>query len=249
MNRSTYVDSSVLVAIVSGEPSADELRNSLETCEQVFAANLLEAELRSATLREMPCSRPGPDPRRDPLGAARPPVAPRDRARPRPRPPARRRPLARRLCTVPGRGPRTRAVSHARCKATRGRGRGRAAGRSGALTWSGRRPWRAPAAKPTRCHRTATAAADPQTLLPEHAAPGWVAAIVGPLYAVFLVVMITILNQMTGNLVLVAGIVCLMIAPLVLVRAARELLRRSSSRAASCRRRWRRSSRRSRPRD
>jgi hypothetical protein len=64
-----------------------------------------------------------------------------------------------------------------------------------------------------------------KTLLPEHAAPGWVAAIVGPLYAVFLVAMITILNQMSGNFVLVGGIACLMISPLVLVRSARDLLR------------------------
>jgi hypothetical protein len=64
-----------------------------------------------------------------------------------------------------------------------------------------------------------------KTLLPEHPAPGWMAAIVGPLYAVFLVAMIAILNQVTGNLLLVAGVVCLMISPLLLVRRARDLLR------------------------
>ena len=64
-----------------------------------------------------------------------------------------------------------------------------------------------------------------KTLLPEHAAPGWVAAIVGPLYAVFLVVAITILNQLTGDFVLVGGIVCLMASPLVVVWRAKAMLR------------------------
>ncbi|MFO1051117.1 MAG: hypothetical protein U1F36_02740 [Planctomycetota bacterium] len=64
-----------------------------------------------------------------------------------------------------------------------------------------------------------------KTLLPEHAAPGWVAAIIGPLYAVFLVAMITILNQMTGDFVLLGAIGCLMASPCVLLYRGRDLLR------------------------
>ncbi|MBK8979595.1 MAG: hypothetical protein IPM29_27145 [Planctomycetes bacterium] len=54
-----------------------------------------------------------------------------------------------------------------------------------------------------------------ETLLPEHAAPGWVAAIIGLLYAEFLVAMTTILDQMTGDLVRLDAIGCLMASPCV----------------------------------
>jgi predicted nucleic acid-binding protein len=52
MRPAAYVDSSVLVAIVAGEPAASALLTTLDDCEEVFATNLLEAELRSATFRK-----------------------------------------------------------------------------------------------------------------------------------------------------------------------------------------------------
>ena len=47
-----YVDSSCLVAIAFGEPGHEALIARLEALEQVFASNLLEAEVRSAFRRE-----------------------------------------------------------------------------------------------------------------------------------------------------------------------------------------------------
>jgi len=47
-----YVDTSCLVAITFDEPGARRLARSLERYERLFASNLLEAEFRSALLRE-----------------------------------------------------------------------------------------------------------------------------------------------------------------------------------------------------
>lgn len=47
-----YVDTSCLVAIAFGEPGAVQLGERLERYDRRFASNLLEAELRSAFLRE-----------------------------------------------------------------------------------------------------------------------------------------------------------------------------------------------------
>lgn len=47
-----YVDSSCLVAIAFGEPGAAKLSLRMRGCDRLFASNLLEAELRSALLRE-----------------------------------------------------------------------------------------------------------------------------------------------------------------------------------------------------
>lgn len=47
-----YVDSSYLVAIVFGEPAAAKLSSRMRKFDRRFASNLLEAELRSALLRE-----------------------------------------------------------------------------------------------------------------------------------------------------------------------------------------------------
>ena len=50
--RFAYVDTSCLVAIAFGEPGADKVATRLRRFERLFASNLLEAELRSAAVRE-----------------------------------------------------------------------------------------------------------------------------------------------------------------------------------------------------
>jgi predicted nucleic acid-binding protein len=47
-----YVDTSCLVAVAFREPGTTALRRRLERFDELFASNLLEAELRSALLRE-----------------------------------------------------------------------------------------------------------------------------------------------------------------------------------------------------
>ncbi len=47
-----YVDTSCLVAIAFDEPRARDLARRLESYDRLFASNLLEAEFRSALLRE-----------------------------------------------------------------------------------------------------------------------------------------------------------------------------------------------------
>ena len=47
-----YVDSSCLVAIVFAEPGSRALARRLESFDDLYSSNLLEAELRSALLRE-----------------------------------------------------------------------------------------------------------------------------------------------------------------------------------------------------
>lgn len=64
-----------------------------------------------------------------------------------------------------------------------------------------------------------------KTLLPENPMPGWVAALIAPLYSVFLLVIIVTINQLQGDFLLVIGVVLLMLGPLVNVRRARDLLR------------------------
>jgi predicted nucleic acid-binding protein len=50
--RLAYVDTSCLVAIAFDEPGADKLATRLRRFDRLFASNLLEAELRSAAVRE-----------------------------------------------------------------------------------------------------------------------------------------------------------------------------------------------------
>ncbi len=47
-----YVDSSCLIAIAFGEPGSAAVATRLDGCERVVAANLLEAEVRAAAIRE-----------------------------------------------------------------------------------------------------------------------------------------------------------------------------------------------------
>ncbi len=50
--RLAYVDTSCLVAIALGEPAASRVTARLRRCDRLFSSNLLEAELRSALVRE-----------------------------------------------------------------------------------------------------------------------------------------------------------------------------------------------------
>lgn len=64
-----------------------------------------------------------------------------------------------------------------------------------------------------------------KTLLPESPMPGWAVALAAPLYTVFLLVIFTTVNQMYGNFLLLTGIACLVLAPLVFLRRRKSLLR------------------------
>ncbi len=50
--RAAYVDTSCLVAIAFGEPGSGSVARRLESLDRVFAANLVEAELRATFTRE-----------------------------------------------------------------------------------------------------------------------------------------------------------------------------------------------------
>lgn len=64
-----------------------------------------------------------------------------------------------------------------------------------------------------------------KTLLPESPMPGWTAALLAPLYAIFLLVVFALIIQVQGNLLLLLGLACLMVSPLVYVWKARAVLR------------------------
>ena len=64
-----------------------------------------------------------------------------------------------------------------------------------------------------------------KTLLPESATPGWAAAVLAPFYAIFLLLVVGMINQISGNFFLLAGVGCLMVAPLVYLKRAKEVLR------------------------
>jgi predicted nucleic acid-binding protein len=50
--KAAYVDTSVLVAIVFGERGSTALRRRLESFDEVFSSNLLDAELKATLARE-----------------------------------------------------------------------------------------------------------------------------------------------------------------------------------------------------
>ena len=58
--RLTYVDTSVLVAIVFAEPGHETVARELESYDLLLSTNLLEAELRSALAREASVDDPDP---------------------------------------------------------------------------------------------------------------------------------------------------------------------------------------------
>jgi len=64
-----------------------------------------------------------------------------------------------------------------------------------------------------------------KTLIPESATPGWIAAIMAPFYAIFLVLIVSVINQIHGDLLLVGGLVCFMIGPLVYVWKGEDMVR------------------------
>jgi hypothetical protein len=72
-----------------------------------------------------------------------------------------------------------------------------------------------------------------KTLLPESAAPGWAAAILAPLYSLFLLVLVSMINQMSGNFFLLAGLACLMVGPMVYLRRHRDVLRSHTTEEAA----------------
>jgi len=57
--KAAYVDSSCLVAIVTGEPGFRDLMGRLSRYERLFSSNLLEAEVRSVLARRGIAGNPG----------------------------------------------------------------------------------------------------------------------------------------------------------------------------------------------
>jgi len=63
-----------------------------------------------------------------------------------------------------------------------------------------------------------------KTLLPEATSPGWAAVLMAPLCALFLIVITSIVIQIYGNVWLLLGLLCLMLAPLSYLLQAKHLL-------------------------
>lgn len=68
-----------------------------------------------------------------------------------------------------------------------------------------------------------------KTLLPEAAAPGWLAVVFAPFLAGFLLLVLCFLGQAQGSWLLLAGIAALCCAPIVYVRRAADLVRPHSA--------------------
>ena len=64
-----------------------------------------------------------------------------------------------------------------------------------------------------------------KTLVPESATPGWAAAVMAPLYAIFLLTLVSVINQAQGDFFLILGVICYMIGPMVYLVFARRLVR------------------------
>jgi len=64
-----------------------------------------------------------------------------------------------------------------------------------------------------------------KTLVPESASPGWAAAIMAPLYAIFLLTMVSVVNQAQGDVFLILGVICYMIGPMVYLVFAKRMVR------------------------
>jgi hypothetical protein len=64
-----------------------------------------------------------------------------------------------------------------------------------------------------------------KTLLPESPSPGWVVTIVGPLYSVFLLVLVAGVIQTQASFFLLGGVVCMMLSPAVYVVRRKALIR------------------------
>lgn len=64
-----------------------------------------------------------------------------------------------------------------------------------------------------------------KTLVPESATPGWIAALMAPLYAIFLLTLVSVMNQMQGDMLLIGGVLCFMAGPLIYVWKAEDVVR------------------------
>ena len=64
-----------------------------------------------------------------------------------------------------------------------------------------------------------------KTLLPESTAPGWYAVLLAPFYAIFLIMVTSVITQMHGDLKLVGAIAFFVLGSLVFVLRARDLIR------------------------
>jgi len=64
-----------------------------------------------------------------------------------------------------------------------------------------------------------------KTLVPESATPGWIAAAMAPLYAIFLLTLVSVMNQVQGDILLVGGVICYIVAPLIYVWKADQVVR------------------------
>lgn len=72
-----------------------------------------------------------------------------------------------------------------------------------------------------------------KTLVPESAAPGWVAALMAPLYAIFLLTLVSVINQARGDIFLVGGVLCYMVGPLIYLLRAKHMVRPHSPEEAT----------------
>ena len=62
-------------------------------------------------------------------------------------------------------------------------------------------------------------------MLHESPVPGYTVVLFAPVYAMFVLVVFTFVNQMQGSYALLVGLACLIVAPLVYLFQAREFLR------------------------
>lgn len=72
-----------------------------------------------------------------------------------------------------------------------------------------------------------------KTMLPESFLPGWTLLAFAPVYGVMLVTVVVLVNQMNGDLLLLAGVGCLIASPMSYVFMAREILAPMAAGAAS----------------
>ena len=63
-----------------------------------------------------------------------------------------------------------------------------------------------------------------KTLVPESPLPGWITVMIAPLYPLFLIALFAFVNQVSGDVFVLAGLVCLIIAPFVYLRASKDIV-------------------------
>ncbi|GAB4154819.1 MAG: hypothetical protein Tsb009_31510 [Planctomycetaceae bacterium] len=72
-----------------------------------------------------------------------------------------------------------------------------------------------------------------KTLLPESATPGWIVALIAPIYMLVLMLMLVTINQIGGSILLIIGALFLMLAPMIYVIFAKAIVRPHSAREVS----------------